>query len=711
MPYPTYASYLRLDELLSLQRPLTPAEQRELSDSERLFIVVHQAAETLLSQALVDLRHLDDGRCGPACTTYRLERAARVVDALVGQLTLLRRTLRREDFMGFRDRFGTASGLESEQFKELFARVRRLTRQAGGDRVPEEARWLGELDEAVRRWRSTHLELVAHMLGDQPGTAETSGARFLAARLDDAPAGAPSGRPATSPSRPVRGDAHAARPGHGDGPAPRPGQGDTPAPGPDRGGAPAAGLPAVSPPPAPLPAPSAPAAGARLGHVAVVGGSVAGLLAAHVLADHAERVTLLERDTYPDDPGPRAGVPQSRHTHVLLTSGMNALEELMPGLLAELARAGAPRLAVPGDLGVWQAGQWISRRNPSEPILTPSRPLLDHHIRRRVLAGSRIEVRTGAEVTGLLGRPGQITGVLVRERGGGRHTARELTADLVVDATGRGGRTPQWLAGLGGRTPAEEVVDTGRAYATGVFHADEPAADLRGFYIVPDAGQPFGAIVLPAEGDRWMVTLSGPRHHAPPTDPEGFTDFAERLPHPAVHKWLSAAAPLGRPVGYRQTANRRRRYDRLGRESAGLLVVGDAACALNPVYGQGLSVAALGAAALRKELAGGRAPTPHDLQRAVMRASRTAWEVATGADSPMPGATGNAVRSGPVTRLLDRYLGRVRDRTAGDPVVCTANRDVLFLLAPPHSLLTSPRVLRRALLTPAVPTSRDLPTP
>ncbi|MCZ9346235.1 tryptophan 2,3-dioxygenase family protein, partial [Streptomyces sp. TRM76130] len=187
MSSPTYASYLRLDELLSLQQPLTPAEQRDLSDSERLFIVVHQASETLLSQALVDLRHIESALCGQQCFTDRVERAVRLVDALTGQLTLLRHALRREDFLRFRDRFGTASGLDSEQFRELFTRVRRLTRKGAGARTPQEAGLLGELDDAVRRWRSTHLEMVRHMLGELPGTGQTSGAGFLAARLDGTP--------------------------------------------------------------------------------------------------------------------------------------------------------------------------------------------------------------------------------------------------------------------------------------------------------------------------------------------------------------------------------------------------------------------------------------------------------------------------------------------------------------------------------------------
>ncbi|OEV11500.1 FAD-dependent oxidoreductase [Streptomyces nanshensis] len=456
-----------------------------------------------------------------------------------------------------------------------------------------------------------------------------------------------------------------------------------------------------------------------LGHVVVMGGSVAGLLTALALSDRAEQVTVLERDRYGDGPGYRPGVPQSRHTHVLLAGGIEALDALLPGLLPELRAAGAPFLSVPGDLGVWQADGWISRRNPSAPVMTPSRPFLEHRIRERVLAVPRIAVRTGTEVTGLLGSAGRVTGVTLRERGGGngggdgdgRRAEEELPAGLVVDATGRGSRTPAWLAAIGAPAPAEDVLDTGRAYATATFTGEAPPAGIKGFYLVPDPGQPLGTIVLPAEDDRWMVTVSGPRDDPPPTDPEGFVDFASRLPHPAPHKWLSSAEPLTRPVGYRHTMNRRRHYERLGSGFGGLLVVGDAVCALNPVYGQGVSVAAMNAVALTRALADGRTPSVRALQRAVLRSSGFAWEVATGADNGMPSAAGNALRGGPAIRLLTRYLDRLRAHVASDPVVCAANRDVLFLQAPPHTLVSSPRVLGRVLLRSPVPTPRDLPTP
>ncbi|RAJ69913.1 tryptophan 2,3-dioxygenase [Streptomyces sp. Amel2xB2] len=193
MTVTTYATYLHLDELLSLQRPMTPAEEQDLSDSERLFIVVHQASETLLSQVLVDLRHIEAGCCRERCYAYRTERAIRLIDSLDGQLTLLRRTLRREDFLLFRDRFGTASGLQSEQFSELFDLTDRLTAPDGdlagdltGDGAERPVRHsrLDALREAVQRWRRTHLELVEHMLGDRTGTGETSGVRFLRDRLE-----------------------------------------------------------------------------------------------------------------------------------------------------------------------------------------------------------------------------------------------------------------------------------------------------------------------------------------------------------------------------------------------------------------------------------------------------------------------------------------------------------------------------------------------
>ncbi|SFD64399.1 Tryptophan 2,3-dioxygenase (vermilion) [Actinopolyspora alba] len=189
----TYSQYLRLKQLLSLQQPLTPRDDREIHDGERLFIVVHQASETLLSQALTDLRHIEAGLCDSACSDHRANRAARVVETLESHLVLLRNSLKPEHFQLFRDRFGTASGLQSKQFHELFEITHRLAQrraaggvESGGIELAE--RELVRLRAATRSWRYTHLKLVEHMLGDLEGTGETSGVDYLRRRIDEAAA-------------------------------------------------------------------------------------------------------------------------------------------------------------------------------------------------------------------------------------------------------------------------------------------------------------------------------------------------------------------------------------------------------------------------------------------------------------------------------------------------------------------------------------------
>lgn len=459
-----------------------------------------------------------------------------------------------------------------------------------------------------------------------------------------------------------------------------------------------------------------------------MGGSLSGLLTAHVLAEHADRVTVIERDRYPDGPEPRAGVPHGRHTHVLLESGLRALDELLPGFTRELVGRGAHRVGMPDDVVLWQSGGWQRRTGGTAHLVSATRPLTEWLVRRRVLAHPRIEVRQATDAIGLVGDAARVRGVRVRARGAGPAAEPEvLTADLVVDATGRGSRAPEWLTAIGAEPPAEETVDSGLGYATRTFRAPPPGhfGTYRGVYVVPNPEQPRGAVVLPLEGGRWIVTLSGFRDGAPPTDEEGFTDFADLLPHPVVHDWALKGDPDSPVHGYRGTANVRRRYDRPGsrpgslsglrpgRRSAcrpaGFLVVGDALSAVNPVHGQGVTVAALGALALRGVLADRRrTPTTRRAQRALFAAGRQAWDVATGADKAMPGTTGNASGTRAADAPVEWYLGRVLARASGNPLVGAAVRDVLFLKAPLVSLF-APRVLREVLLGPVPPLLPEFP--
>ncbi|BBC32110.1 hypothetical protein SGFS_034040 [Streptomyces graminofaciens] len=465
-------------------------------------------------------------------------------------------------------------------------------------------------------------------------------------------------------------------------------------------------------------------------HVVVVGGSLAGLLAAHVLAGHADRVTVVERDRYPEGagPAPRPGVPQSRHPHVLLEGGQLALEALLPGFMEELREAGAPRVGMPEDMVQWQSGRWFRRLPASTYLHTGSRAQMESLIRGRVLANPAVTVIEGTDVVGLLGDATRVRGVLLRERGAGagagagaggdgiRAEQRELVADLVVDASGRGTKAPRWLAAIGADAPHEETIDTGLAYASRVYRdtngtlgSERSAADTLGFYVVPNPDQPYGVVVLPLEDGTHLATFSGLRGEEPPTNEAEFEAYAKRMPHPLVHQWLRAAEPLSPVSGFRRTANVRRRYDLPGRRPAGFLATGDALCTFNPIYGQGMAVAAMSAVALRDALADPRrTPTTRRVQSALLAASRQAWDISAGADKKMPGAIGNAVEAKAADRVAGWYLRRVQERTPGDPVVGRAFRSALTLTAP-IGVLFAPAVARAVLFAPVRPTPAEPP--
>ncbi|MFJ9823220.1 FAD-dependent oxidoreductase [Streptomyces sp. NPDC101160] len=449
-------------------------------------------------------------------------------------------------------------------------------------------------------------------------------------------------------------------------------------------------------------------------HAVVIGGSLAGLLAARVLSEHAERVTVVERDRYPETADARPGVPQGRHLHVLIEGGQHALDELLPGFMSELHALGAPKVGIPEDMIQWQNGQWFARTPATAHFYTGPRDQLEWLVRKRVFADRRIELVEGTETVGLLGDSSRVSGVLLRERGAG--AAKEpypLEADLVVDASGRSTRAADWLAGIGAEAPHEETLDTGLAYATRMYRspAADPSVDALGYYVVPNPSQVYGAVVLPLGDGRHLVTLSGLRDDLPPTDENLFEEYARKLPHPVVGDWIAKAEPMSPVYGFRKTANIRRRYDRPGRRPAGFLATGDALCAFNPIYGQGMAVAALSAVALREALSDPkRTPTTRRVQKALLGASQQAWDISAGADKKMPGATGDAARAGAMDKFTGWYLRRVQERTAGNPVVGAAFRSALTLNAP-LTVLFAPAVAREVLFgpvpeTPAAPPLR-----
>lgn len=443
-----------------------------------------------------------------------------------------------------------------------------------------------------------------------------------------------------------------------------------------------------------------PSGGNGRGRAVVIGGSMAGLLAARVLSDQFERVTVIERDRFPEEPVPRKGVPQARHAHALLARGQIIVAGLFPGLAEDLIRDGAITCDGPAESRWYQPGGYRARFSTGRAGVMMSRPLLEWHVRRRVLALPNVAVLPERAVTDLVSTAdrARVTGVTLR-----RHSAGEpdetLAAELVVDACGRGSRAPAWLEALGYERPTEERIEIGIGYATRLYRrrpGDLPGAKFVIVQPTPPHERRYGAM-FPVEGERWMVTLGGWLGDHPPADEAGFREFARSLPAPEIHDVVKVAEPLGEPVTYRFPANLRRRFEILSRVPEGYLVIGDALCAFNPIYGQGMSVSAMEAQVLHECLREGSDGLPRRFYRRVSKVIDTPWLLAAGADFAYRGVAGSKA---PTTDLFNWYLGRVQRAATRDPRVCRALIGVTQLLAPPAALFQpriALRVLRQAL--------------
>jgi len=415
---------------------------------------------------------------------------------------------------------------------------------------------------------------------------------------------------------------------------------------------------------------------------------MAGLLAARVLSDHFGRVSLIERDALPELAEQRRGVPQGRHTHGLLASGRNVLEELFPGISEALLKEGAVSHDIVRDSRWFFEGACLSRPPSGLNGLLMTRPLLEAAVRQRVLANPKVVRRDGLAVEELLvdGKSGRVTGV----RAGGQ----ALPSDLVVDATGRGSRSPQWLEQLGYEKPAEDVVQVGLGYTTRFFQ--RKSTDLNGDTVVvipPTPKGKRGGVMLAQEGDRWTVTLIAHFGNYAPEDLDGFIAFSRTLPAPYIYEVVSRNEPLGEGASARFPANVWRRYERLQRFPAGYLVFGDAICSFNPIYGQGMSVAALEAMELESTLVSGAGSLAKTFFRRAAKVVEIPWSIAVGADLRIPETVGRRTAG---VKFVSWYISKLHKAAHADPVAALALHRVGNLLAPPPSIM-HPRVALRVL--------------
>ncbi len=339
-------------------------------------------------------------------------------------------------------------------------------------------------------------------------------------------------------------------------------------------------------------------------HAVVVGAGMGGLAAAKAVAPYFEKVTVLDRDVLPEGPAARVGTPQARHAHFLLAGGQKALEELFPGFCGDLERAGAVRTRVGLDIIFERPGfDPFPQRDLGFDAFGLSRPLLESLCRRRLMEEPNVDLRPRTRVSEILPSvdDGAAAAVRYEEAAGKPET---LPADLVVDASGRAGLTLAFLERIG--SPRPDVIEIGidRGYATAIFEipGDAPTEWTGVVHLPAPSDMSCGGFILPMEDGRWIVSL-GERHgEGMPGDLDGFIALTKTFRTPTIHEAIRNAKPLGDIARYNLPASVRRRFDKLDRFPRGLIPLGDSVCRFNPVFGQGMSVAAMEAVVLGKQL-------------------------------------------------------------------------------------------------------------
>jgi 2-polyprenyl-6-methoxyphenol hydroxylase-like FAD-dependent oxidoreductase len=433
-------------------------------------------------------------------------------------------------------------------------------------------------------------------------------------------------------------------------------------------------------------------------HAVVIGGSIAGLLAARVLANHFDQVTVVERDMISHAPEPRRGVPQGRHAHALLVRGKEVIETFFPGLTDDLIRDGATLVRGKGKLA-WHHGRgWRIQYDSDLSFLSLSRPLLETGVASRVLVIPNVTVREQTSAEGLvLEERHTVRGVRLLSRP--THQAAVMDASLVIDASGRGSAMPRWLQSVGFPVPRTEVLPVPVTYATCIFEQRSPAPEWRTL-VISGAPARRAGFVFAIEGGRWLVTLASFFDEPAPKDLEEFMSVAQSLAVPDIYEVIRGCRPVSGIVHYRFSGSQRRYYEALNGFPEGLLVLGDALCSFNPVYGQGMAVSAIEAERLdialgRSKLAGGVEPdfARHWFQ-SISSVVDTAWDAISLEDHRFPElSTDRPLR----LRALQWYMDQVQEATYRSPQVTEQFYRVMSFLDPPARLFR-PRIAVDVLL-------------
>ena len=453
-------------------------------------------------------------------------------------------------------------------------------------------------------------------------------------------------------------------------------------------------------------------------HALVIGAGIAGLLAARVLSSHYGQVTVIDRDSLPDSQDFRGGIPQGRHVHVLLARGQRLMEGFFPGLNDGLIANGSPRLDWGREMRLYLSGRWQCHYENAVITNVITRTSLEWQVRQRVAALPNVTFIERTEVESLLSDPAhtRITGVKLSSRID--QAERDLNADLVVDTSGRRSHAPEWFTALGYDAPAESLINSFVGYASRWYEIGSVTYDWKSLVIGMDAKRGLfrGGAIGRVEGNQMVLTAVGVNKDYPPTDEADFNAFIKSLPVPDIYDVIQASKPVTPIYGYRYEGSRRQHYEKLTRRPENFILMGDSVCSFNPIYGQGMTVAAIEAQRLDQMLAQNGTANLRGFatkfQQAMVGASADAWLMATGEDLRYPGTEGKQL--GAVVRLIQRYTDQIFDGAGADPYLACRFNHVMNLVEKP-SIFFQPKVALHVLryirsknrATAAHPASKD----
>ena len=448
----------------------------------------------------------------------------------------------------------------------------------------------------------------------------------------------------------------------------------------------------------------------------VIGGGIAGLVAARVLCNHFSHVIVVERDVYPDGIGPRNGTPQSNQVHVLLLIGKQILTDLFPGLEGRLLSSGAHKIDLIADAKYHLATGWSLTFDSKMTTLACTRQLLEFAIREDLKTNFlSLEFIEKTNVTGLLldgmdNKSKRVKGIKIVHRGSEIET-KNMYAELIVDTSGRNSETPKWLVEMGLDRPKETRINSYIGYSTrrykippsrcahnsGYQHLSDWKAMI--IFTKPPTNPRMG-VIYPVEGNNWLVGLLGIGKTYPPVKEPEFMRYVQDLEVRDMYEAIKDAEPTSPIYGYRENGSRKYHYEAMEYWPENFIALGDSVSAFNPLYGQGITVAAIAATILDKSLYDLRKTNrmkpklgfSKRFQKRIANANSFPWLLGTSEDFRWPLTEGN--KPNLIVRFMQKYSYHVMLLTSESIVATRSFFEMIHVLKSPLVLFHPVIIIR-----------------